>query len=32
MVDDKTRYTIHIKPTFPHSTKVHLIHKNLSSV
>ena len=27
MVDDKTRYTIHIKPTFPHSTKVYLVHK-----
>ena len=27
MVDDKTHYTIHIKPTFPHSTKVHLVHK-----
>lgn len=27
MVDDKTHYTIHIKPTFPHSTKVYLVHK-----
>ena len=27
MVDDKTHYTIHTKPTFPHSTKVHLVHK-----
>ena len=27
MVDDKTHYTIHTKPTLPHSTKVHLVHK-----